>query len=471
MWMISKRRGRARARRMTNGGGVLLAGVALLAALAVPSGARAFELLTVGKLARFRNGGDPARTGGRILIGADRALRVLTPPTCPTATAVEIEIYSQASLRDEILLRAPLDCAKWRRVRGGYRYSDPDGPVRAVLYGPRGLRIDLRGPGLTPITAPVGFLQGQLTIGDRILRARFHNFVRNDARVVATRRPSGPGAAGEAGFWDALLGDASSEADEQATRAHLLAAIALDPNDGRSHFLLGMLHLYRFGQRVVRIEDTSAAARAELVAANAAFAAAVPLLWDDATQSGDSRVPGFAAAALFTQGVVDDDPALRARGLAELEQAIAINAFFNIFDLIPVLQVLPPDDPDFAVAFAHVIEYLEDPATLACVGTQPEICGNAGLAPHNIQGSLTLFGDLYAKVGDATRAQSWYDLAMVVPGTSTWPFLPALQERATGVAERVARYADGDPSNDPPLIGAGAEACSTCHVRTHSGDQ
>jgi hypothetical protein len=223
--------------------------------------------------------------------------------------------------------------------------------------------------------------------------------------------------------------------------------------------------LYRFGQRVVRFDDVSAEARAELAAANVSFATALPLLWDDAAARGDSRVPGFAATAIYMQGVVEADSARREEGLAALERAIDVNAFFNVFDYVPVLQVLPPDDPVFQHGFAQFTAYLDDPETLRCVVTQPEICANAGFAPHNVQGALTLFGDLYAKAGNLERAELWYNLASIFPDTPSWKFAALLTDRKATAAARVALYTDGDRSNDPPIIGAGAEACATCHVR------
>ena len=226
-----------------------------------------------------------------------------------------------------------------------------------------------------------------------------------------------------------------------------------------------MIHMYRFGQQIVRVDDVSPAARAALAAANTAFAAAVPLLWDDASGAGDSRVPGFAAAAKYMQGVVENDTALRDQGFADIERAVQVNSFFNVFDLIPVLQVLPPSDPVFQQAFTFVTTYLNDPETLQCVTAQPELCANAGFAPRNIQGALTLFGDLYAKAGNLQQAQMWYSLVSAFPDTATWPFAAALQERAANAAARVALYKDSVPSNDPPLIGAGAEACAVCHQR------
>lgn len=133
-----------------------------------------------------------------------------------------------------------------------------------------------------------------------------------------------------------------------------------------------------------------------------------------------------------------------------------------MFDLIPVLQILPPSDPRFAAAYARVTAYLQDPATLACVGTQPELCANAGMAPSNLSGSLTLFGDVYAKAGDPERAAQWYSLANALTPAS-WPFRPALTARLADVGARAALYQDADPGKDPPLLGAWTENCVACH--------
>ena len=242
-------------------------------------------------------------------------------------------------------------------------------------------------------------------------------------------------------------------------------ALRAEPRDGRSHFLLAMLHLYRFGQRVPRFDQVSADARTELAAANVSFAIAVPLLWNEARGAGDSRVAGFAAAAKYMQGYLDGDASLRAEGLTDLEHAVAVNSFFNVFDFIPVLQFLPPSDPVFQQGYALFTTYLQDPETLSCVGTQPEICADQGFAPRNLQGSLTLFGDLYAKGGDLANAVLWYNLANSFPDTPSWAFVGALQERLADPAARVALYADADPSNDPPVIGVGPQACAACHRR------
>ena len=101
------------------------------------------------------------------------------------------------------------------------------------------------------------------------------------------------------------------------------------------------------------------------------------------------------------------------------------------------------------------------------LGAQPEICGNGGLAPRNAVGALILFGDLYAKAGDAASATRWYQLARGLSGGERTPyrFLDRIDGRLADVPGRVALYADADPTNDPPIIGAREEACAICHNR------
>lgn len=445
-----------------------LACIAALAALALapdPAAATNLRILTYKKVARFAYHGDPALEGGVIIVGRDSSLMPIANPTCPNTSTVEIEAYLQSTQRDSVLAHVDLDCAKWRPTKLGYRYVDPAGTIRSVRYDSDGMRIKIKGPAFSPITGPVGFLQAQLQIGDQILRTRFHNFIKNDLPAVVTRKPSPHAAAGERAFWTVLLGDDTSAFQLGAVPALLQLAADYDRRDGRSRFLLAMFHLYRYGQLVTSVDDVSPAAHAELVAANAAFASAVPLLWNDASGLGDSRVPGFAAAAKYLQGVVDGNAALRQEGLDDLDHAYQLNGFFNVFDYITVLQTLPPSDPVFQQVFALVDAYVNAPEAFGCLTAQPELCGNAGFAPYNLQGSLTLFGDLYAKANQLPQAQFWYNLVTAFPETATWPFQSVIQDRLVDPAARVALYTDGDPSNDPPIIGAGPEACAVCHNR------
>ncbi|MFN8643605.1 MAG: hypothetical protein U0802_18805 [Candidatus Binatia bacterium] len=361
--------------------------------------------------------------------------------------------------------KAHLDCAKWQPRRDGWVYKDADAPggVRAIVYGPSGLTVKLTGPGALPAEGPLGYAFAWFEVGARRYHGRFHQFRRNSAARIVSQTTPLIAAEGERGFWTVLTGDDDSEAAQQATLATLANAAATSPRDGRSRFLLAMLRLYRFGQMSTSIAEPPPAALAELRAAVAAFAEAEPLLWDRATHSGDSRVPGFGAAARYALAVATGDAALRAQALADFDYALEINAFFNVFDLMTVLQAEPAHSPAFLDAFAQVDAYLAAPTTFQCAVTQPEVCTGNGLGPGSIPGTFVLFGDVYAKAGRLADASRWYDIGKTTEGG--WAFEGLAAARAAGAAARVAAYQDADPSNDPQIIGVGVEACRSCHHR------
>ncbi len=436
---------------------------ALLALLPRFAAADGLTVLTVAKSFAFKG------NRGIVRVGRDPLLAMPPAPTCPATSAVELSAYPEPSQRVLVATRVVLDCTKWRARRKGFTYTDPaaTGGVRSIRYGRAGLRI--RFQGVTMPSGPVGYAQAWLEVDATRFNARVHNFKRNRPGNLVSRAPSEAAATGERAFWALLHHDWDTPDEKAALEATALdcfrQATRADRRDARSRFLLAMTHLYRFGQAVDRYETVSDFAGDEIESSHAAFQQALPLLWDGTV--GDSRVPGFAAAATFGLGVVRRDHAMQDQGLAALNEAIRINPFFNVFDYLPVLQALPAFDPRFRAAFDQVNAYLTDPATMACVSQQPELCADAGYAPANSIGALTLFGDMNAKVGDAAAAQQWYALALGAASARPTPyrFLPALQERATTVSQRVALYGDADATNDPTVIGARAEACAACHAR------
>lgn len=439
--------------------------VALAVLLSLPHAARAAGLtvLTEGKVASFKNG------KGTVRVGRDPQLANAPAPTCPATSAVTLSSYPEPTQRVVVATEVALDCTKWTaRKNGDFVYSDPDatGGLSNLRYGKKGIvaRFTSSAP-----AGPVAYAQLWLTVGDTRFNARLHSFKKNDAGAIVGRKPSKAAAAGERAFW-AILHKDWGTADEKAaleTTAleSLTRAAKASKKDGWSEFLLAMTHLYRFGQATTGYNDASEFARAEVEAAHAAFQSSVPKLWNGTT--GDSRVPGFAAATTFGLGVVRGDAALEQQGLDDLNAAYAINPFFNVFDFIPVAQTVPSFDPRFQAVFTTVSGYLNDPNTLACLTSQPEVCGNDGYAPRNTAGSLALFGDLEAKSGDIAGAKQWYNLALGLAkiGPTPYRFLSSLQDRVDNAEERVALFSDDDASNDPNIIGAREEACAACHNR------
>jgi hypothetical protein len=435
------------------------------------------RILTYGKLAILRDRRGTARDVAVFRTGKDPEFATLPSPLCPAVTTIQVSAYPTATNRVEAQPATPggatLPCDKWRQTKRGYRYRDAAGGtlgVRAITLDRTGLSVRIQGGGYRGIRGPVGYLQLQLTIGDVRWLARFHNFEKNAAANIITRLPTLAAAQGERAFWQTLWGDADME---EAARDHLSDAVFSDPFDGRSLFLAGMIRLYRFGRLTTDYKATSDVARAEVDAADGYFQAALPYLWNDTKPAGDSRIPGFVAANRYLRGVVHGVDAVEQEGLTQLEAAVAINPLFNSFDLIGVVpQVVSGIDPLYVEKVLGALDTTLSGENINCVATQPEICGNDGLAPSNIPGSLTLFGDLYAKGGrdgaggtpsDVEKAEMWYGIAAGFG--AQWRFGSLLPARVGKAAERRALYRDSDPANDPPIIGLGPEACVSCHAR------
>lgn len=65
------------------------------------------------------------------------------------------------------------------------------------------------------------------------------------------------------------------------------------------------------------------------------------------------------------------------------------------------------------------------------------------------------------------QATQWYTIASGLAGLNPAPyeFQAAMEARLADPAGRAALYQDDDPTNDPPIIGARAEACANCHAK------
>jgi len=262
----------------------------------------------------------------------------------------------------------------------------------------------------------------------------------------------GSAAAGETAFYETLLGVA--DRNEEAL-THLSAAVAQDPQDGRSWFLKGMTHLWRLARVWTDVENPGDFVAAEIVPAREALEHAVPLVPED------TRIPGFHGAARYNEGIILDDAAIAADGLRLMREAMSLNFLFNSFDFVGTVPfVVRGDDP----LMAESLDYLERGLMMIDQCT-PRICGNEGYAPHNGEGTFVLFGDLYAKAGNRARALEFYSVSETLGAGGNWRYKDLLAERIRDIDLRIALYTDAERGNDPPLIGQGPEACSYCHYQ------
>lgn len=258
----------------------------------------------------------------------------------------------------------------------------------------------------------------------------------------------------DAAYWQTMLGEADRE--EEALQLHA-QAIEENPTDGRSHFLKGMMHMYRYGQALQDFSQFSPFAQAEIEYANAALDLAVEYTPDN------RAYPGFRGAATYQNGVTNDDPELEALGIAQLRASMEVWPLFNRFSFLgTVAAVVGADDPLFAEAVGHLEELLQPEGLAQCTA---QLCGNGGRAPRNLEGSGLLFGDIFAKAGNLAQARSWYQLSAGAGTASNWSFAALARERADTVEQRIAAYQDEDPNNDPQLVGLANESCAVCHAR------
>jgi hypothetical protein len=270
-----------------------------------------------------------------------------------------------------------------------------------------------------------------------------------------SRRATRAGAAAEAAFWDTVWGDAPRS--DEALRL-LERAVKRDRKDGRSQFLLGMLHLYRTSSVCAEFDFANLcdAARAEGAAAQAPLDRAVELL------PLDSRIPGFRAAATYANGFTQGDAALLATGLERIDAAVEANPLFNAFDLFAVVAPVTSGTTEyFQNRILPLVDYVF--ADASCLVDLPETCSNAGMAPHNFEGTLVLLGDIYAKGGRLATANAWYTVAQLSGASSAWRYQAIADDRLATAATRVALSQDADPTNDPPLLGGGGGSCRHCH--------
>jgi len=428
--------------------------LALAILLTVAKPALALTLLTAAKFGRF----DGAAPSAIVRVGPDSALRAIDP-TCPTTSSLRFAL-SRRGADFEDHGEISLACAGWRRTRAGYRWIAPEGSdagVQRIRLGRRGLTVHAGGTGFTPIVGPVAYVEAWLTVGDERYLVRLQNFRRNDPDAIVSRRASRVAAAGEAAFWDTVWAD--DPRPDDALRL-LQRAVKRDPKDGRSQFLLGMLRLYRSSTACAEFDFAHLcdAAKAEGLAAVEPLDRAVPLL------ANDTRIAGFRAAATYAAGYVQGDADRLARGLNLIDEAVAANTLFNAFDLFAVVAPVEPGMGDYyQTRVLPLVDAIFSGENLSCPETLPEICSNAGMAPHNFEGTLILLGDIYAKGGRLANASLWYSIARGTGRTTGYRYQAIAEERVAMVADRVARYEDDDPTNDPPLLGGGGGSCRYCH--------
>jgi len=243
----------------------------------------------------------------------------------------------------------------------------------------------------------------------------------------------------EALMWRALGGDTSVRAEAIATFEEGLAVL---PDDPRGSLLYGMTLL-------------SAAAEDNDIAA--ALAAGPALEHAIAVNPDDRRIPGWLGTIKVGVARFTGDEATLQGAIDFMIAAADAYPEFNNVSLAIALSHLPLDTPYPTMAKERLL------AIVDCAQTV-DVCRNNPRAPHNTEGSLMLFGDVHARLGETANARAYYEAALASPGAATWDYAGDAQAIVDDLDGRVARYLDADASNDPLFFAEGRTSCVGCHA-------
>lgn len=232
--------------------------------------------------------------------------------------------------------------------------------------------------------------------------------------------------------------------------AMLDAAVAARPDAGRPALLLGAAHLWASGDTAT----PEAEVLGHLRLAEASFARAMELMPEDERISS-----WFHSSRYFI--------AVREGRLADAERERAL------------LRAVTDQDPGFhSVAFG-VISFDEardsaaftDAVTFARRGfasarSGDSVITNGSRWPFTTQGYLVGYADLLARAGDLAGAEDALIIADARSETATWPHRALIDERLDTLRDRVARWSDDSPTNDPAFAWAArsATSCVICHA-------
>jgi tetratricopeptide (TPR) repeat protein len=247
-------------------------------------------------------------------------------------------------------------------------------------------------------------------------------------------------AEGEALFFRALAGETELR---QSAIATLKAGLALDPDHGRGQLLYGMANL----SAVAEDGDLLAA-----INGLPALERAIALIPDD------PRIPGWLGTVRVGMARAMNNPTILQTAIDDMIAAADAFPEFNNASLAIAFSKLPLDTPYPQMAIDRLLAIAE------CAADE-SVCQNTTKVPHNNEGALMLFGDVYARVGDKTSALYYYDLALTSPDAATWTYATvAREEFIDAIDERIARFLDDDPDNDPQFFSEGRYACVGCHA-------
>ena len=181
------------------------------------------------------------------------------------------------------------------------------------------------------------------------------------------------------------------------------------------------------------------------------------LAQSEASAPADTRIAGWRQIAVWFIATLEGDEAGEAAAIAHLEALAIEDPCFNSITLGSVAFRLPRDHPSFQRALTAMNAGFE------CGQTQGG--QDRPRWPHSVAGFLVALADYRMKAGDMAGAETALVIAEARESSATWPHRALLDERLGSFKERSAKFANSDPSDDPPFaFPRGGAMCTVCHA-------
>jgi hypothetical protein len=258
----------------------------------------------------------------------------------------------------------------------------------------------------------------------------------------------------EAGFFDTFNGFQGDEPAKSAPLRGLLAALATDPTDARTHLLLGLNHLWLAGEG----DRTDPRVLEHLFLAERYLARAQEL------DPKDRRIPSWLVPVRLSLVRIEGQEDHQEEILRDLQAAYAEDPTFHSFTVALLGIAAPRTSPEFRQGLAALRATVDTCAPSGSDTTDPS-CGNTPRWPHNREAYLTFFADYELKAGNTDQARELLLKVRQDPDYPRWPFRQEAEDRLKNLDLYASLFANQDPGDDPPHLMSGHKhiGCQSCH--------
>jgi hypothetical protein len=282
-------------------------------------------------------------------------------------------------------------------------------------------------------------------------------------------------------FWKVYHGNEYDQIPQ--VQQELQNAVDHDPENSTLYALLGATHFWHVGEYTRDPHPDPSVLQQDLPTAVSLFGKALDIDYYGKHLIGyinDDHLPGYLGITTVHLGQQNMDPDTIAKGDQILDMAAYQFPEFNNFNRWAAHNTDPKDSDTYKKALDSLWQALDACAGATVDRSNPDLtsylylqtatgrkkaCWSQGtLAPHSFEGFMLNLGNGLVKAGQIEAAKVIFANARYADHYAEWPYRGYLEQVANSdLSARAALYADGDPSNDPPLA-VPNRGCSYCHA-------